>query len=85
MNDEKIDDAKEFIKKLLNLIDTGYAELRIQDSPFLEKSFSLYVRDEHLVSIIEDIKKYVDDRNKLDPSTYRFLIDSLLNSNNFHF
>lgn len=85
INDDKIDDSKEFIKKLLNLIDTGYAELRFQDSPFIEKAFSLYINDEKLVTILEDIKKYVDDRNKIDPSTYRVLIDSLLNSNNFHF
>ena len=85
INDEKIDNSKEFVKKLLNLIDTGRAELRFQNSPFLEKAFNVYINDERLVSILEKIKKYVDDREQFDQSTYRVLIDSLLNSSIYRF
>ena len=81
----KCNNSKEFIKKLLNLVDTGYAELRFQNSPFLEKAFNLYINDERLVSVLESIKKYVDDRKEIDPSTYRLIIDSLLNSNSYCF
>lgn len=44
--------------------------------------FSIY--DEKMVVLFENIKKYVDDRDKLDPSTYRVLIDNILDSSNYH-
>lgn len=84
MNDEKIDDSKEFVKKSLNLVDTGMVDISIQDSPFMQKKVMLSIYDERMVAIFESIKKYVDDRDKLDASTYRVLIDSILDSSNFH-
>lgn len=84
MNDEKIDDSKTLVKKSLNLIDTGKVGMDIQDNPFMQKKVMFSIYDEKLISIFEDIKKYVDDRDKLDSSTYRVLIDNILDSSNFH-
>lgn len=55
----------------------------IQDNPFMQKMVMFSIYDEKLVSIFEDIKKYVEYRDKLDPSTYRVLIDNILDSSNF--
>lgn len=84
MNDERIDDSKEFVKKSLNLVDTGMVDISIQDYPFMQKKVLLSIYDERMVAIFESIKKYVDDRDKLDASTYRVLINSILDSSNFH-
>lgn len=84
MNDEVIDDSKTLVKKALNMIDTGYMNLEIQENPFMPTKVMISTTDENCVSVFQSIKKYVDDRDKLDPSTYRVLIDNILDSNNFH-
>lgn len=84
VNDEKIDDSKQFVKKSLNLLDTGLMKMDIQDNPFMPKKIIFPIYDEKMVVLFENIKKYVDDRDKLDPSTYRVLIDNILDSSNYH-
>ena len=82
VNDEKIDDYKQFINKILNLIDTNLIFLKIQDNAFLPKTAILEIRESLLVSTFEKIKKYVDDKDNLDQSTYRLIINNIADSVN---
>ena len=82
INDERIVDYKTFVNKTLNLIDTNLINLKIQEGPFLPKAILLQIDDPLLFTIYNDIKKYVDEKDKLNSSTYRLLINNILDSYN---
>lgn len=82
INDERIKDYKTFVNKTLNLIDTGLVNLKIQEGPYLPKAILLQIDSPLLFTVYKDIKKYVDERDKLNQSTYRLLVNSILDSYN---
>lgn len=82
INDEVISDTKGFIKKILNLLDTGLVTLDILDTAFIPKRVELKINDSDMVKLIEGIKKYVDDKDNLDSTTYHLVINSYLENTN---
>ncbi len=82
LNDEKIDNVKTFFNKILNLIDTGLVSANVRDIAFMPKAVTLQIDNKELVDKFIEIKKYVDDRQKLGQSTYRLIINTILDNDN---
>lgn len=82
INTDRITDYKTFVNKTLNLIETDLVSLKLQEGPFLPKAVLLQIDDPTFFNIFKEIKKYVDDRDKLDTSTYNLIIDNILDNIN---
>ena len=82
VNDNNISDIKKLVKSVLSLLDTNLVTIDVINSPFFPKCINLKILDTELVSVIEGIKKYVDEKNNLDESTYRLIINSYLDKRN---
>ena len=74
-----INNEKQLLNACISLINTNYFTLKVQTIPFGKDITYLNCNNDEFANVLQTLKKYTDDKNKLNQSVYYSLIENLSN------